>query len=342
MNINGLEVDVTLHQLLLDLRNSLSQNGIYMLHTIKPVGNNIMVSCPSHKNGQEKKPSCGISLTDTYKGDRKIPAGTAHCFTCDYTATITEFISLCFGYKDGGLFGNKWIKANYNVSTSRTRHVNLNFNVRTSTKKHYDTIDDNLLEPYRYTVDYMYKRGLTDDVIEQFDIGYDEEQDAITIPVPDLKGDIKWVQRRLIKHKENEKIEIIWVGRFIKEKHPEYVVKLAQKLKEKNYNFEIKMIGNGELLEKTKSQIEKYNLTNQIKLVGAVKSDKVRSYMEKANIFICTSDKNERWGVVLNEAMNSGCAVIAYKGIGGVPFLIKNNENGLAYTSLDDFYKKTP
>lgn len=145
----------------------------------------------------------------------------------------------------------------------------------------------------------------------------------------------------LLKQKENEKIEIIWVGRFIKEKHPEYVVKLAQKLKEKNYNFEIKMIGNGELFEKTKSQIEKYNLTNQIKLVGAVKSDKVRSYMEKANIFICTSDKNERWGVVLNEAMNSGCAVIAYKGIGGVPFLIKNNENGLAYTSLDDFYKKT-
>ena len=145
----------------------------------------------------------------------------------------------------------------------------------------------------------------------------------------------------LLKQKENEKIEIIWVGRFIKEKHPEYVVKLVQKLIEKNYNFEIKMIGNGELLEKTKSQIEKYNLTNQIKLVGAVKSDKVRLYMEKANIFICTSDKNERWGVVLNEAMNSGCAVIAYKGIGGVPFLIKNNENGLAYTSLDDFYKKT-
>lgn len=234
MNINGLEVDVTLHQLLLDLRNSLSQNGIYMLHTIKPVGNNIMVSCPSHKNGQEKKPSCGISLTDTYKGDRKIPAGTAHCFTCDYTATLTEFISICFGYKDGGLFGNKWIKANYNVSTSRTRHVNLNFNVRTSTKKQYDTIDDNLLEPYRYTVDYMYKRGLTDDVIEQFDIGYDDEQDAITIPVPDLKGDIKWVQRRLIKHKQyiipqgiNKTDFLLGASEVIKqhrEKDPVYIV----------------------------------------------------------------------------------------------------------------------
>ena len=101
------------------------------------------------------------------------------------------------------------------------------------------------------------------------------------------------------------------------------------------------MIGNGELFDKTKMQIEKNRLTSQIKLIGAVKSDKVREYMEKANIFICTSDKSERWGVVLNEAMNSGCAVIAYKGIGGVPFLIKNNENGLAYTKFEDFYEKT-
>ena len=145
----------------------------------------------------------------------------------------------------------------------------------------------------------------------------------------------------LLKQKENKKIEIIWVGRFIKEKHPEYVVKLAQKLKEDNCEFEIKMIGNGALFDETKMQIEKNSLTNQIKLIGAVKSDKVRAYMEKANIFICTSDKSERWGVVLNEAMNSGCAVIAYKGIGGVPFLIKSDENGLAYTSFEDFYKKT-
>ena len=27
--------------------------------------------------------------------------------------------------------------------------------------------------------------------------------------------------------------------------------------------------------------------------------------MEKAKIFICTSDQNERWGAVINEAMNS-------------------------------------
>ena len=61
--------------------------------------------------------------------------------------------------------------------------------------------------------------------------------------------------------------------------------------------------------------------------------------MEKAKIFICTSDQNERWGAVINEAMNSGCQVVANKYIGSVPFLIKNRENGLTYTNIKGFYK---
>ena len=100
------------------------------------------------------------------------------------------------------------------------------------------------------------------------------------------------------------------------------------------------MIGNGVLFDKIKKQIEKNNLQNEIELIGAVPSEKVRDYMEKAQIFICTSNKEERWAVVINEAMNSGCAVVAYKYIGAVPFLI-GNKNGLYYSSFNEFYKKT-
>jgi len=148
-------------------------------------------------------------------------------------------------------------------------------------------------------------------------------------------------EKELIAKKDNKEVKIIWVGRFIKEKHPEDVLRLAKKLKQNGYKFKIEMLGNGVLFNKIKRQIEQYNLQNEINLVGAVDSNKVRDYMEKANIFLCTSDKTERWGVVLNEAMNSGCVTIAYKEIGGVPFLIKNSENGFAYSNFKDMYNKT-
>ncbi len=148
-------------------------------------------------------------------------------------------------------------------------------------------------------------------------------------------------EKELMLKKQNDIINIIWVGRFIKEKHPETVIKLAKKLKKNKYKFHIKMIGNGILFNEIKQQINRNNLIKEIELVGAVSAENVRDYMEKSNIFICTSDKTERWGVVLNEAMNSGCAVVAYKGIGGVPFLIKNNKNGYCYSNFKDLYNKT-
>ena len=64
--------------------------------------------------------------------------------------------------------------------------------------------------------------------------------------------------------------------------------------------------------------------------------------MEKSQIFLATSDRQEGWGAVVNEAMNSGCAVVANENIGATPYLIKDGENGLIYKndSVDALYKK--
>ena len=119
---------------------------------------------------------------------------------------------------------------------------------------------------------------------------------------------------KLIEQKEsNKKIEIIWVARFIKWKHPEVVVKLAKRLKKQNYNFHIKMLGTGKLEEKTRKKVKKLGLEDVLEIVGQVPSDKVKDYMEKANIFIGTSDSQEGWGAVINESMNAGCALVANK-----------------------------
>jgi len=145
----------------------------------------------------------------------------------------------------------------------------------------------------------------------------------------------------LITNKEkNKPINILWTGRFIECKHPEYMVKLAQKLSKEDYTFKIKMLGTGKLYKSIAQTIKEYKLEKYVELVGGVDSYKVRDYMEEASIFAFTSDKKEGWGAVLNEAMNSGCAVVANKYIGAVPFLIEDNKNGLIYTEFEEFYDK--
>ena len=147
---------------------------------------------------------------------------------------------------------------------------------------------------------------------------------------------------QLIKNKEKSKpINIVWVARFIKWKHPEKMIKLAKKLVKDGLEFKITMIGTGVLYEKINEEIHKNNLENYVELTGAVESDKVRDYMEKANIFILTSGKQEGWGAVLNEAMNSACAVITDINVGAAPFLINDSENGLLYKNFEELYMYT-
>lgn len=142
--------------------------------------------------------------------------------------------------------------------------------------------------------------------------------------------------------KSKRPASILWVGRFLKWKHPEASLYVAKRLKDEGYSFTLDIIGNGELEQKIKSFIVKNGLENYVRLLGTMSPEKVREYMEQSEIFLFTSDKNEGWGAVLNESMNSACAVVANKEIGSVPYLIKDGENGLTYkwNNLDDLYKK--
>ncbi len=150
---------------------------------------------------------------------------------------------------------------------------------------------------------------------------------------------------RKADHK-NRRIEMIWVARFIDWKHPEAVLKLAEKLindgREDHGNFHITMLGVGELLDRVRKDIENMGLKGYVDAPGPVLVPKVREYMNASDIFLFTSDFQEGWGVVVNEAMNSCLACVASHEPGSVPVLIKSGENGLIYKNGndDDLYEK--
>lgn len=136
---------------------------------------------------------------------------------------------------------------------------------------------------------------------------------------------------RLPNEQKADSVRLLWTGRFLTLKHPEYAVLAAERLLQKGYAFHLTMIGDGEKRAAVEQLIEAKNLTEHITLRGFLKPQEVRRYMEQAHIYLFTSNQLEGWGAVLNEAMNSGLAVLANHAIGAVPFLVKHGENGMVY-----------
>lgn len=141
---------------------------------------------------------------------------------------------------------------------------------------------------------------------------------------------------------KKSKTTLLWCGRFLAWKHPDDALTVARRLKEAGVSFTLKMIGTGELENCLRQTIQAEGLQNCVELTGPMPPEQVRDYMEKAGIFLFTSDRQEGWGAVLNEAMNSGCAVVASDAIGSVPYLVKDRENGLVYHSgsVDELFER--
>ena len=195
MIINDIPVNADLSDILYELRAQLKANGVNLLKDIKDTPNNIMVTCPYHKNGQERKPSAGLRKLD----------GQFHCFTCGEVHELQEVISYCFGRHDDmiGAFGWNWILKNFlTVKVEERKDVSLDFSRGTNrTVSDVPKVTEEELDSYRVYHPYMWRRRMTPEVIDIFDIGYDKKTQSITFPVRDRKGVCLFVARRSVNTK---------------------------------------------------------------------------------------------------------------------------------------------
>lgn len=195
------------------LKFDLAQHGVDRFHIFRNNGENIQTNCPFHKGGQERKPSFGIN------GEKD----KCHCFSCGWAGTIEEMISELYGYQDEGKFGKRWLIKRFNTVEIETRpNIMEGFNGRNnitirnnndihrfkqhiqsnkSSEQYSGEITEEELDKYRYIHPYLYQRGLTDEIIERFDIGYDRERKEITFPVRDIEGRCVFVAGRSVERK---------------------------------------------------------------------------------------------------------------------------------------------
>lgn len=207
--VNNKIIDAPMMTILTTLKGEL-HNGL-LKDIQRETLDNIPVTCPIHKGGREHKPSCYVYCR---KDNDKVEYGKVHCFTCGYTADLPTFVGDCFG--GNREFGEKWLSLNFgsdvSYSTDYLEPITLEIPKPTF-------LNENILNNYMYYHPYMWKRGLSKEVVDRFGIGYDKDHNAITFPVWDDQNRLVMITSRNVSNKyfhiEADKDKPVYLLNFI-------------------------------------------------------------------------------------------------------------------------------
>ncbi len=140
----------------------------------------------------------------------------------------------------------------------------------------------------------------------------------------------------------NSSIKVLFAGRLIPLKNPDYPLRAIIQLRQEGHPVSLEYVGIGECEDSLKQMVNKHHVEGLVTFWGSMSPERVREHMLRADIFAFTSNSMEGWGAVVNEAMASGCAVVASESAGSVTTLIHDGINGLIYSrdSYHQFYEK--
>jgi 5S rRNA maturation endonuclease (ribonuclease M5) len=183
-------IDAPIIKILQRLRTELV-NG--KLREIKYGKDDIVVTCPHHSEGRERKAACNIYIGE----NEDIPYGFARCFACDFKTDFVGFIAECFdSSKD---FAKNWLISNYGEESED--YIFLGDDIEINTKKKPKILDESVLEQFQPWTPYLQKRKLNRTICEKLKVKYDSKNRQVVFPVYDINSNLKMLARRSIDTK---------------------------------------------------------------------------------------------------------------------------------------------
>jgi glycosyltransferase involved in cell wall biosynthesis len=122
-------------------------------------------------------------------------------------------------------------------------------------------------------------------------------------------------------------IELIFVGRLVKNKRVLDALKTVAQVKEYSPKIRLTIIGSGPEETLLKTQCKLLNIEDQVQFLGKISPEKIPKYLSKADIFIFPSIY-EGFSLAILEAMASGLPILASRTT-GIPELVQEHINGL-------------
>ena len=132
-----------------------------------------------------------------------------------------------------------------------------------------------------------------------------------------------------------QKLKLVTVGRLTYQKGYDRLLEVHKRLIAEGFSYELWIIGEGTDLEKLECYINKYNLSETVKLLGFQKNP--YKFIKNADLFVCSS-RAEGFSLVVAEALILSTPVISTN-CAGPDELLGNGEYGLlAENSVEGLY----
>lgn len=131
------------------------------------------------------------------------------------------------------------------------------------------------------------------------------------------------------------KLNVLFVGRLEKRKGLGHLLRACAKVKRKNPNFRLIVVGPGTRLRPKYEQLVKDLCLDDVVFTDFVSGSQLPAYYRSADVFCAPATGGESFGIVLLEAMASGKPVVATN-IEGYASVLANGEEGLLVPPQDE------
>jgi DNA primase len=151
----------------------------YLPGSIRPgAGGNVLLKCPFHKEGQERRPSFSVN----------VELGLFHCFTC-HTAGDIRYLLRLLGLPRSNIDAELHsIQAELDSNRAKLEFEKTHFFVNADPFKAKFPLPESLLGVYEWCPTLLVEHGLSMELLRDYEIGFDRIQNRITYPLRDMYG----------------------------------------------------------------------------------------------------------------------------------------------------------
>jgi glycosyltransferase involved in cell wall biosynthesis len=126
---------------------------------------------------------------------------------------------------------------------------------------------------------------------------------------------------------------VLYASKFQRRKHPDDLVRAAQKLVGEGLAFDLVMVGSGEMETELKALVAAGGPAGTV-FPGFVNQMDLPRVFGACDVFVLPSEE-EPWGLIVNEAMCAGLPIVVASEVGCVPDLLREGENGHSFPARD-------